>query len=328
MSVLASGPDRIYWITESQQGIWSASHVGRLSSLLSEPQTKDALLHNFSPGEDRESAAEALKEMVARSLVIQVPDDPSLFSLCSDLGISCQQVKREKWEKGATVMALDVETGRAVATALSGKGVSIHGDASLRVVVVSDYLDRRVEQMHQQCHVGKLAWMIAKLEGEEIWLGPIFRPGETPCWRCLAVRLRERSWLQSQLPVLESPVWRAAKGRLAAAAEFLALEVARWLLDGPGSLEATIWSFRWLELTSGRHVVARMPNCPDCGAPKAATLPKAPVLCSQPLECTPPEDLRLEIPESRFDRLEALASPITGIMSTFERRDQGSTPLV
>ncbi len=33
-------------------------------------------------------------------------------------------------------------------------------------------------------------WLLVKPAGRQIWVGPLFRPGKTACWECLAQRLR------------------------------------------------------------------------------------------------------------------------------------------
>ena len=37
------------------------------------------------------------------------------------------------------------------------------------------------------------AWLLARPVGRQIWIGPLFRPGLTGCWECLAHRLRTNS---------------------------------------------------------------------------------------------------------------------------------------
>ena len=112
--------------------------------------------------------------------------------------------------------------------------------------------------------------MIARLGGEESWVGPVFVPGEPPCWHCLAIRLREHRWVESQL-LGNTPEGRvrpySTDNRMRAAAEFAAQETARWLLEAKNSLEGTIWSFSWATLLSQRHVVSKQAGCPLCGDP-------------------------------------------------------------
>ena len=42
-------------------------------------------------------------------------------------------------------------------------------------------------------------WLLAKPVGAQVWLGPLFVPGKTGCWECLAERLRANSPVASYL---------------------------------------------------------------------------------------------------------------------------------
>jgi oxazoline/thiazoline synthase len=323
--LLASGPDSVYWMTESQQGMWGAPGVGTLVSILETPQAISALLASFSEGEKREQAARVLEQLIRHGLLESVSSPSSISQLCREWGMLPHSEERKRWKKGATILDLDGFVGaRFLREALERMGAPLRADGELEIVTVEDYLDPRLGDVHAACHRAERSWVPMKLRGAETWVGPFFPGGGKPCWRCLEVRLRERAWLSSQIRPGTGPLWLAngLEGRMRAGAEFAAQEVIRWLLEMPGSLGSAVWSFSWASLESSRHRISPMAGCPDCGGgrnePSWGTLSSL----------QPGGSIRRASAEEIVARLEALVNPITGIVSRLERRDLAPTPAV
>src|SRR6516162_6571107 len=63
----------------------------------------------------------------------------------------------------------------------------------------------------QDCNAAALRegrpWLLVKPAGRQVWVGPLFRPGKTGCWECLAHRLR------SNFPVAAYLYGRNGNGR-------------------------------------------------------------------------------------------------------------------
>lgn len=307
-----AAPDQICWISEKDQGFWTAPHAGTLAALLRKPATIEQLLNQFEETE-RRSASRTLDALLALGFLAISCESPHLSELCREFGVAAQSLERERWLKGATVLAGNQEIGAVVGAALREAGVRLTAEGGLQIVVLPDYLDGRIESLHRRFFESQKPWMLAKIEGAEVWIGPIFIHGRTACWRCLESRLREHRWLQSQMaPFLAgAPVAHTGADRLHAAAAWLAQESCRWLLEAPDTLEDTVWSFSWDRLRSARHAVMRRPQCPDCGAPKET----APIVLSA--ESAGP-NLRARDSSAMLKMLEPLASPVTGILRRFE----------
>jgi oxazoline/thiazoline synthase len=317
-------------MTESKQGVWSAPLVGTLASLLESPQTPAALLESIPAGVERHSAARVLDQLIRRGLVESASSTPYIAQLYRESGIPPQPEERNRWEKRATVrdLASGIE-GQALRHALAEAGAPAADDGQLQVVAVEDYLDPRLGAIHRECLQSGKPWVLVKLAGAEVWIGPFLAPGGTACWRCLELRLRERAWISSQIAPEAGRLWKpcALESRIRAAAEFAAQHVARWLLEIPESPEEAIWSFSWATLQADRHTVSRLPKCPDCR--KALPEPQYRIqLKSARARSNSPHSLRVASPDAILDRLEPLASPITGIVRRLERRDLAPSPLV
>ena len=65
--------------------------------------------------------------------------------------------------------------------------------------LVTNYLDPRLKVWNNQAFK---PWILAKLVGSEIWIGPLFEKKITGCWECLASRIRinrlEESYVKAQ----------------------------------------------------------------------------------------------------------------------------------
>jgi oxazoline/thiazoline synthase len=75
--------------------------------------------------------------------------------------------------------------------------VRVRDDADFTIVLVDDYLSKGLKEFNRKSLEQNRSWMIAKPTGDVFWVGPIFRPNETPCWECLARRLRENFQVES-----------------------------------------------------------------------------------------------------------------------------------
>ena len=63
-------------------------------------------------------------------------------------------------------------------------------EAQFWVALVDDYLQEGLEDFNRQALQAGKTWLIAKPKGIFSWVGPVFQPGHTACWACLAQRIR------------------------------------------------------------------------------------------------------------------------------------------
>src|SRR6185312_10570401 len=106
----------------------------------------------------------------------------------------------------------------------------------LTLVLCSDYLDPELEKINARQLAAGNPWMLARPTSATVWVGPVMRPFDGPCWNCLAVRLRGHhkgsAWLRS---VLDDPTGAQAPDTHlpvthALALNFAALEAVKWLV--------------------------------------------------------------------------------------------------
>ena len=186
-------------------------------------------------------------------------------------------------------------------------GCELVASGAPQIMLAAHLLDPRLEDFNlEKLRTGD-PWLLMHPHGDATWLGPLFIPGKTGCWACLAHRLRENNWSPSEEP------WRCPEK------DQPAQEIRRWLVDGRNPRLAGIL----LEYSSTgcrQHLLIRRPQCPACGVPRLPGNSRV-VLRSRPRDRSAS---RIHTPGRTIRRLEGLVSGITGILpSVSQRDDQG-----
>jgi len=226
-----------------------------------------------------------------------------------------------------------VETG-PLAALLDCLGVQVAGDddpatADLGVVLCDHYLNRNLPEYNRAALESGRPWMLAKPFGSVIWLGPVFVPGETPCWECMAMRIRANSpvlgyfderFADQPLPRIDTA---ATAATLSIAWGMIGNQVAGWVAAEGEShlLEGQLQTLDTLTLESQSHAVIQQPACPACGEPQqaAATEPPPLVLESRQKIVTDDGGHRAVLPQHTIAQYEHLVSPVCGAVTMLER---------
>lgn len=147
-------------------------------------------------------------------------------------------------------------------------------EAQFWVALVDDYLQEGLEDFNRQALQAGKSWLIAKPNGIFSWVGPVFQPGHTACWACLAQRIRAnyevedfarsvsgRSTPYSALAALPATV-NIGLG-------MAAIEIAKWIVQGENTtLKNKIITFDGISLKTREHTLVRRPQCAECGEPE------------------------------------------------------------
>ena len=233
------------------------------------------------------------------------------------------------------------------------------GDIALDIVLTDDYLRPELAAINRAALDAGRPWFLAKPDGSVIWLGPVFVPGETGCWQCLAHRLNGNAEIKASIvrqrriaagdtepaaiaqpdPPACLPTARpalAATGRLAAA--WITMEIAKWLVTraaisgdaGFNTLSARMLSVDLITLETHSHSLPHRPQCPACGDPDRlrARASEPIVLRSCRKTVTADGGHRTTTPERTLERYRHLISPITGVVTELERISDADNPLV
>lgn len=208
--------------------------------------------------------------------------------------------------------------------------------AQFSVALVDDYLQDGLEEFNQ--HTLKLGrpWLIAKPNGIYSWIGPLFQPGETGCWACLAQRLRNNYEVEEFARRINKrihpyPALASLPATMNMGLSMAAIEVAKWLvLSENTTLKNKLITFDTGRLQIQEHTVVRRPQCLECGDAEyqASRSPSAVVLNSVCKTFVADGGHRAVSPEETLKNNKHHISPLTGIAKSLIRvTDQDNSPL-
>lgn len=334
------GDGSAFLFSESSTTVLSGAHVPVLAGLLDGSRDRDDLLGDPRFAGQHDRVAAMLDRLVQQRLVTRRPAgrpaaDEREQAFWEAAGLDAGDAATAV--RGAVDLILpDAQlrphdpVARAVRAALIGAGTSVRSrpatepgpGGALSVVLCADYVAPELAAVDAAHRAAGRPWLLAKPVGTQVWLGPVFRPGESACWHCLAERLwqhrRAEACAQAALgrqgpavrPVVTTPALAGA------AASLVALEAGKWLAGHRYGGQDAVQVVDGLELGSTRHELRRRPQCPGCGDPgMVAAAAGRPV----ELRAVAPTAYRggghrAASPEQVWDRFRHLVSPITGIV--------------
>jgi ribosomal protein S12 methylthiotransferase accessory factor len=181
----------------------------------------------------------------------------------------------------------------------------------------------------QECNAAALRdgrpWLLVKPTGRQIWVGPLFRPGKTGCWECLAQRLRANSPVAAYLQGRNGHGGAVVQDRATTPATLqvgwglAANAVASWVVRG--ELPELEGKLQTLDLPAWRlqtHTLIRLPFCPACGTGGKRCF-EPPALVRRKKTYTTDGGHRVVPPEETLARNGHHVSPITGAVPLLER---------
>ena len=145
---------------------------------------------------------------------------------------------------------------------------------------VDDYLQQELCDINRKALQNNQTWMIMKPMGSIIWIGPIFIPGITGCWECLAQRLRTKRDIhlfiqtkkESSEPLIIS--LGSLPPTVEIACQAAAQQIALWVMKKEDSLlSGKVISLNTTTLKSEEHILVKRPQCPLCGNEKTSLKP-------------------------------------------------------
>lgn len=212
---------------------------------------------------------------------------------------------------------------------LESLDIQVNQQGKYHVVLTDDYLRDELAIFNQKALELQQPWMLVKPVGTVVWIGPIFHPGKTGCWECLAQRLRgnrpvdafihQRKGKSSFFPTSKA----ALPSTLQTAFGLAATEVAKWIAQEESqTLEDQVVTLNLKTLEMRSHQLVRRPQCCSCGQPElyAPTRPPIPInLQSRPKAIVEDSGYRSLTPEETLAKYGHHISPITGVVRSLDR---------
>src|ERR1700731_4443500 len=228
---------------------------------------------------------EALKRLIERRYI--VPASPSsagvLAGYWASLGLPPGIAEQNLGNCRVRVESIDVQGATELGAALSGLGVRVvKRSPDLTLTLVNDYLEARLAELNRQHLSDHTSWVLVQPSGIFPLVGPVFRPGNSACWMCLAERMKRNREVKALLDrrqarwLTVSPLARHTFGQ--SAIQLAAVEIAKAIAtDFRTELSDHIISLDLLGSTIVKHYVAARPQCPSCGRKKLRDPRRAPV---------------------------------------------------
>ena len=275
---------------------------------------------------------EALKRLVERRYILPASpsSDGAVAAYWSSLGLSPPDAARNLEKCRVAIQWIDVKGAKELGAALTSLGVRVvKRSADLTVTLVNDYLEGGLAELNRKHLSARSPWLLAQPSGIFPLVGPIFSPGESACWSCLADRMRRNREVRSFLDraqdyrVAVSPLTENTFGN--GSIQLAAVEIAKAIATGfRTDLRDHIISLDLLGSTIVKHYVPRRPQCPACGR-KALRNPKR---APEPVVLGPGAKLimtsggyRTVSSRATVARFRKHVSPLTGVVSRLERID-------
>jgi bacteriocin biosynthesis cyclodehydratase domain-containing protein len=220
----------------------------------------------------------------------------------------------------------------AAARACAASGLTVTDnadDACLTLVVCDDYLDPALRELDARQRAAGRPWLLAKPHGTTPWVGPVFRPGESACWQCLAHRMAGHRGAEAHLrarlgrrvahPPAETPASLLLGHQLAVA------EGMKWLAGHRYPGQDGVLTFETLTFASRLHALRARPQCPSCGDPTlVARQLNGPVTLRPRAKAERTGSGHRAVTAERTLRTyEHLVSPITGVVKAVQRDVRG-----
>ena len=273
---------------------------------------------------------EALKRLVDRRYVLPASRSSAgaVAAYWASLGLSPETAARNLQKCRVRIQSIDVQGATELGAALTGLGVRVvKRSPDLTVTLVSDYLEGRLAELNRQHLSDRTPWLLVQPSGIFPLVGPVFSPGKSACWTCLADRMKRNREVKALLDrgearrVAVSPLAQNTFGQ--SAIQLAAVEIAKAIAtDFRTDLRDHIISLDLLGSTIVRHFVAARPQCPSCGRKKLRDPRRAPL----PVELSSGGRLvmtsggyRTVSSRATVARFRKHVSPLTGVVSRLER---------
>ena len=290
-------------------------------------------------------------QLTAEEIVDRVPHDPAevYYALMEleELGILCEA--DDAAQAGATLGCVRAPAAPVRATvamkvvgslprslcetALRRHGFAVRDDADCTVVFADDYLRPELDKLNRAALQTSRPWLLVKPLGDEIWVGPLFVPRATGCWRCLEQRLAHNRPVAAFLFRQGAPPapLRRVGGDLGRGCDTAVRLLAPHF--GDTSAPEFIGVMLTCDPTTGqveRHPFSRRPQCPACGDPTlyARQLGEPVVPENRRKRFTTDGGHRWYSPEETLRRFAGFMSPLTGVVKSVGRLETPDTDTI
>jgi ribosomal protein S12 methylthiotransferase accessory factor len=166
-----------------------------LIPLLSGDHSAEAIAEELSAQFPLEQSYFALQRLEEQGYVCERLPGPVLAAAAFWASAGLAPAAAANRKPTVSIQVLGDIDASAVKRAVQDSNVLTDSAAPLHLVFTEDYLAPELARVNANALSRGTAWMLFNPTGRELWLGPLFRPGDGACWECLASRLRSARFL-------------------------------------------------------------------------------------------------------------------------------------
>ncbi|HAJ61096.1 MAG TPA: adenylate cyclase [Cyanobacteria bacterium UBA8543] len=332
-------PKTVFLLSEKGHFVLKGRLYVFLAPLLNGRYTFDEIVEKLQGQASATEISYALTLLERKGYITQADDtlQSKAAAFWNLLDIDTQVATHRLEQTGVSVTAFGNVLTEPFISTLESLAIHVSDEGEFKLALTDDYLQVGLDNFNQNALLSSQPWLLIKPVGAVIWIGPIFQPGKTGCWECLAQRLRINRQLESSIQQHQGistpfPISRSVlPSTLQTGLNLAATETAKWITGSQKQqLESTIITFDLVNLNLQRHVMVRRPQCPRCGDSKylSQQKPQPLLLTSQKKLFTADGGHRTCSPQQTLRRYEHLISPITGVVKTLSSSLQGSDGLI
>ena len=328
-SVYVLPPDGVCLYSENRKVFLRGELYCAVASRIGAGELPEAIVDALSGEFPPDKIDEAIERLLDRRFVVPANlIDDTAAGYWASLGLADETAAKNLANISVQIESMAANGQQELDAALRKFGVRVvDHSARLTVVLVDDYLDGQLVEFNRQRLMQRQEWLLVQPSGIFPLIGPIFSPGKSACWTCLADRMKWNRQIKAFLDrkharcVAASPL---GKNLLASSGIGLAAtEIAKAIATGfRTDLHHDVISLDVSGSTIVRHHVPVRPQCPSCGSKEARDLDR------------PPLPVRLRVggkavmtsggyrsvaPAETVARFRKQISPLTGIVSQLER---------
>ncbi len=314
----------VFLLTENSQRMLNGRQYAQLAGLLDGQHSLADLMEALDGKISLPQLLVALNQLESRGYLVEADEavTPEQAAFWQQLGVDTASARERLGTVRVAVESVGGAEAAPLRSALAQQGVASSDQPAMTVIVTNDYLAPGLHDWNRQALASGKPWMLVQLVGDPIWIGPIFRPGQTACWACLAERLRHNRPVEAfllrrtggtgPLPALKP----ALPTTIELGANLAATEVVKWVVLGENKqLDSRLVTVDAASAEVQTHQVVRRPQCPECGRPQSRTEMRPVRLARSLKHFTADGGHRTAAPEVTYAGYQHHISPLTGVIN-------------
>ncbi|MFN6466460.1 MAG: TOMM precursor leader peptide-binding protein [Nostoc sp. DedVER02] len=264
-------PKKVYLLSECKSFALTGNLYVLLAPLLDGNHTVEQITNRLKWTTNRAQIDRILTKLADKGYITEASDrlPDAVQAFWSYLGVDSETAFSRLQATRVAVRTFGNIQSAPFIEALKTLHINISNEADFTVVLTEDYLQPELAEFNRQT---QKPWLLIKPIGMFSWIGPIFIPGQTGCWQCLAHRLQKNfpveTSIKQQKSINTSLITAIASlpSSWQISLNLAAQEVAKWVvLQKSPQLEGKIITFDTETLSTENHSLTKRPQCPVCG---------------------------------------------------------------